>query len=428
MSDLQGPGTERRLRTAAIAVLVIVVGIAAARFATNVARAAVRPSPCFVAHYTLARLLVHGVDLARTYDDTWFAAQTARVTPGVTDINVNPPTTALLLLPVARLGYTDARIAWTAASLALLVATVIVLVRQTGLGGTWALAFAALVLLYQPIAADLNFANVYLLVLALTVAAWQGYRGHDDRLLGVALALMLAIKLAGGFLWVLVLAERRWRALAWGAAGAAALVLGSLPWIGGAAWLADAASLADAARRPERAVTAYQSVTGLFRHLFTRDQTWNPAPLLRAPLVASVAPWVVVLVLVSVGLWVAHRHPTDDRVFAAFVIAGVVASPLALDYTYTTLLLPIAVALAWVRRRGSPWAWAPVAAAIVPIALDLPYRSPRLTAGAWALLAYPKLAGALLLWAGLLVAASLAPRRERAARGVSTVALARTEG
>jgi hypothetical protein len=32
------------------------------------------------------------------------------------------------------------------------------------------------------------------------------------------------------------------------------------------------------------------------------------------------------------------------------------------------------------------------------IALDLPYRSPRLADGAWALLAYPKLYGAWLLW------------------------------
>jgi hypothetical protein len=95
---------------------------------------------------------------------------------------------------------------------------------------------------------------------------------------------------------------------------------------------------------------------------------------------------------------VARLRPRDDRVFAAFVIAGVVASPLSLDYTYTMLLLSSAIAFAWALERRSPMVWVLLAAAVLPVAADLPYRSPRLDHGTWALLAYPKLYGALLLW------------------------------
>ena len=405
MTDLRRVAAARPLLATGVAALATLVVAAAARFVPTLVRGAVRPSPCFVTHYTLTRLLTSGVDLARTYDDAWFEAQTARVTPGVTDINVNPPTTALLLLPVAGLDYTGARIAWTVFSAAVLAATVAFVLKETGLAGPWALGFVALTLLYQPLAADFAVANVYTVLLGLTVLAWHGWRTRNEPLLGVALAAMLAIKLAGGLLWVLVFAERRWRAAAWGAATAAAVAGLSLPWLGAAAWRADAAALLDAAERPERAVTAYQSVPGLFHHLFSSDPLWNPAPVAHAPLLAAAAPWLVLAALVGAGVAAARRCPLDDRVFAAFVVAGVVASPLALDYTYTLLLLPAAVALAWVRERRSPLALATLVAAVVPIAADLPYRSPRLAAGGWALLAYPKLAGALLLSAGLLAAA-----------------------
>jgi hypothetical protein len=389
------------------------------RFATFVARAAVRPSACFGAHYTLARLLADGADLARTYDDAWFAGQTGRFTPGVTDINVNPPTTALVLLPLAGLEYTGARIAWTALSLVLLVVTVGWLLREVRLPWPWALGFVALTLAYQPLAANFHVANVYVLLLALATAAWHGYRSGNEVVLGIALGLMLVIKLAGGLLWVLVLSERRWRALAWGAATVATLVLGSLPWVGVGAWRADATALAAAATRPERAVTAYQSVTGLFRHLFAPDPVWNPGPLLDAPGVALLGSWVALLALIGASLWVARLRPRDDRVFAAFVIAGVVASPLSLDYTYTMLLLSSAIAFAWALERRSPMVWVLLAAAVLPVAADLPYRSPRLDHGTWALLAYPKLYGALLLWAGLLGAAWLTGTRAHAEPGAA---------
>ena len=49
------------------------------------------------------------------------------------------------------------------------------------------------------------------------------------------------------------------------------------------------------------------------------------------------------------------------------------------------------------------WGGLTLTVGAILIAVDLPYRSAELADGAWALLAYPKLYGALLLWGLALV-------------------------
>jgi hypothetical protein len=161
--------------------------------------------------------------------------------------------------------------------------------------------------------------------------------------------------------------------------------------------------------QPERGVTAYQTVSSFFSHLFIYEAHWNPEPLITAGWLGEGLIWLVTAILLIVScVWVGktvlpHRF-TRDLHFAIFTILSVILSPLALDYHYPLLLLPIGVVLAWIIRSwttGNRWSvvifglWA---MAVFAIGADLPYRSPRLTVGIWALLAYPKLYGALLLW------------------------------
>jgi hypothetical protein len=90
--------------------------------------------------------------------------------------------------------------------------------------------------------------------------------------------------------------------------------------------------------------------------------------------------------------------------FAAFATLSIIFGPLSLDYHYTLALLPLALAaspstwplLTW---RSASW----LAMAAMLIAAPLPYHDRRLEVGALALLGYPKLYGALLLW-GFLIA------------------------
>lgn len=369
------------------------------RFTLFSISAATRPSHGFVAYYTAAQLVRRGANVNRFYDDDWFRAQTEAQQPAASDIyNVNLPTTALLLLPLAGLSYTGARVIWTLFNLVCLIGAGGWLLQQAGLRGLWGLGFIAFTLLYQPLYANFRLGQAYVLLFGLLVMAWYGYRSRRPGILGVSLGLMLALKTAGILLWPLLLIRRRWRALMWGVASVLVVVLVSLPWLGLEAWQTYFHLLPGLNARPEMAVTAYQTQLSFVRHLFTFDARWNPAPLLPASALGIWLPWVSFAVLAGLSAYWAHTMQQADLVFAAFVVANVILSPVSVDYHYTLLLVPIAVLLAWARTQMSRRLWIVLGAAISLIAADLPYRSLQQAEGARALLAYPKLYGAWLLW------------------------------
>ncbi|MBI3732988.1 MAG: DUF2029 domain-containing protein, partial [Chloroflexi bacterium] len=426
-----------------------------------------RPTAGFGYLYTAARLLQQGFAVSRFYDNAWFGARVGEYAPGVFDLySPNPPTVSLILLPLAGLDYASARGIWMLFNLICLSGIVGVLGAVGGhRRGVWVLAFIALALAYQPLYAVFRDAQVYGLLLGLLVAAWYGYRRRRDGWLGAALGLLLVFKLAGLWLWPLLVVERRWRALAWGAATALAVCVVSLPWLGIEAWLAGFRALAELGGQPSNAVTAYQTLMSLTRHLTTYDAQWNPSPWLDWPALGAWLFGLGFLMITGLSLYQAHRSGASNLAFAALVAAGVILSPSSLDYHYLLMLLPIALLIAeWQRRvtrfnfrlviddfrltiinhtskinarhtpavvqraastgsgrtefipvvrgvlralAGTPvrgefnarrLAPALLLIAIALIAADLPYRSPRLAEGAWALLAYPKLAGAMLIW------------------------------
>jgi hypothetical protein len=397
VSASQGAG---RITTFALWVLVAVLG---ARFTVRCVTFATRPSSGFVAYFTASRLLCAGPEPSRFYDDAVFATAVRRITPGVFDIfNVNPPTTSLLMLPFAGLGYPQARIAWTLLSLASVAATCLFLLRESGLRGAWLAASIALVLTFQPLAANLAQGQAYGVLLGLLAVAWYGFRRRRDIPLGVALGLAGVLKTMGGLLWLLLLFERRWRSLAWAAATVLAVALASLPWLGVDAWRTYLGHLPELASRPTIAVTAYQSLPGLLRHLLTLDVQWSPNPLTAAPRLAALLGMALAAAMIALPLYTALPKDERDLSFAGFVFAGLALTPYSMDYHYTLALLPIFALLPWVREQRRFLVWVVFIVAVVLIGADFPYRSPRLAAGALALLAYPKLAGACLLW-GLVV-------------------------
>ncbi|MBZ5587488.1 MAG: DUF2029 domain-containing protein [Acidobacteriia bacterium] len=378
----------------------VVVGCLVVRAFPLVREAALHRSPCFTVYYTLSRLLVRGGALAATYDDATFAAELGHVQPGLVDVNVNPPTTALLALPLAGLALPTARVAWTAINLALLFAAVGWIAWEAGLGSGWVPALVAAAIACEPIVANLDLGQAYIAMLVLEVFAWHAYRRDRSASLGVALGLMLALKVAGVLLLLLLVVERRWRALAWTAGTGAALVCACWPWTSLVAWRGFATALSRAGRAPEATVTAYQTLPGIIGHLTVPDTLWNPAPLFRTP---EIGGWLAVgSAILAAGLLVVlarRASVTSASRFAAYATAGVALTPLALDYHYALLLLPVALLVGGARRSGQPLTWCALGVAVLLLGADLPYRSPRLAPGAWALLAYPKLYGAMLLCA-----------------------------
>lgn len=376
--------------------------ILAVRLALSLPQDAVRPSHGFIAVYTTAQLLREGADASLTYDDDWFKAQIARFLPGIGDVNINPPTFALLGLPLTGLDYTGARVVWTLVSLVALIAAVGWIIYSLPLTGGWALLLVAYALIAQPVDANFFLGQIYLILLLLYVVTWQGFRNGRDGWLGLALGSMGIFKLAGITLWPLLVVRWRWRAILIGVGTMALVAVVSLPWLGWHAWQIYPYWVGRFNSDPSLAVTAYQTQLSLVWHLFTFDPQWNPTPLFPAPLLATWLPRLGVVLLVGLPLYLAYlaratRH-SDDLIFAALVVANVIVGTATLDYHYALLLLPIAVLMAWARERRSLWVWLILGCAMWLIAADLPYRSPRLAVGAWALLAYPKLYGAWLLW------------------------------
>ena len=210
-----------------VTVFRLIAGVFAVRLVVFIACAR-HPTPSgFVAYYTAAQLLAGGEDVSRFYDDGWFAARVANVTPAVHDIyTVNPPTTAWLLRPLAGFDYASARVAWIGVSLFAWVVAMMLLLGDLGMSLTRTFIFLSFALAAQPLAAGFALGQAYALLSALVVAAWLGFRHRRHALLGLALALLLTLKAAGLAIVVLLIAARRWRALAWTVGISLALVGG----------------------------------------------------------------------------------------------------------------------------------------------------------------------------------------------------------
>jgi glycosyl transferase family 87 len=395
------PDMYRRAHRLAVSLAWIAVALALFLLVRHAASGALRRSHGFVAYYTVSRLVREGVDISPSYaDDHWFQAQMDRFQRGVSDVNYNPPTTALLVFPLADLPYRQARVAWTLLSLAGVLLACGLIAYFARLPRALVPFVLLLVLACQPLYANFSFGQGYAAMFLLLVVAWFGHSRNRAALLGSSLGLLLVLKLAGMFLVPLLLIQMRWRALAWTGLVAGGLVLGTLPWLGLRAWLAYVPYMAHVNADRSRAVAAYQNLTGFFRHFTTSDSTWNPAPLVDWPVAGNAVAWLAAAGVLAVSLACAARSApqSSEVLFGAFALLGVILSPLSLDYHYVLALPAMIILGRWAYSQRSRSAWLVLLLATLMIAWDLPYRSPRVSAGVWALLAYPKLYGALMLW------------------------------
>jgi hypothetical protein len=401
-------------RNRATLISAVLAAVAAAAFLAGPVRwAAWNIREGFPGYYTAARLVLEGRWDRRVYDDTWFARETLAATDGrIGEIyRPNPPVASLIVLPFAAFDVLTARRAWLAVEVGLLIAAWLLLVAAIPSlrAPPLALGLLALALAWAPLGTDILMGQVYLPLLALHAGALLGLRsgpgrGRGGAGAGVALGAAVATKLAA-IPWLLALlarGERRAVVVALGTAAAlAALTVG---FAGPEGWSTFATTAWDdlTADRPSLAVTAYQSTAGLLRHLLAPDATWNPGAVANLPLVArglgfAVSAWaILVTVLVA-------RRGRPDLVAGMAVCGGLLALGVAQEYAYTLLLLPATVALGRCTEptgegRGRT-AWLAVAIALV--AAPLPYRAPALDDGWLALLAYPRVYGAWLLWAWL---------------------------
>lgn len=355
----------------------------------------------FPAYYTASRLVVEGRWSVRVYDDEWFEARVLEMTQGrVSDhFSLHPPTTSLLLVPIAWLDLTTARVVWQIFNLALLIAALwLVLDALQILDVFWRLALFGFAFVYPPLAENIRVGQAYILILFLfALALWSGLRGAK-LLMGIGLGAAAGIKLSGAPIWFVLAVRRDWRALFWSGVVVALSALLGLLGFGWEAWFAFLQRVMDYSKPvPLAAHVAFQATPDFFQRMFVASAEFNPTPLFDAPAFAPVFNFVLLGAALGALGWFA-RNAKFEIAFAAAVTAGVIFFPMATEYHYTLLLLPLAVMGARLLETRSRFEAAWFAAILLLLCVPFDWNAPRWNERAWVLFAYPRLYGGGLLF------------------------------
>ena len=403
-------------RMLALALLALVLAIFAARTAIPAAQ---RLTHGFLAYYVAGQALRDGEPGKRLYDDEWFAARVMEVSHGtVTDININPPPLAVAWVPFAYLSAEDSLRLWIALNVLCLGLSLWLIAVELGWSRRlWAIvAVTTLLTLAAPTREQIALGQMYACILLLYVIGWRAYVHRSDALAGIAVGLAIALKTQGWPIGLLMLAQRRWSAARWVVATAAVAGLATLPWVGLDAWRAFLFEAIPSTTTPWATLTAYQDTLGFWQHLFRYDAQRNPNPLFDAPALAAVLT-LSTTIGACVALIVGKR--TASVGFAAAVVLTEVLSPVAEQYHYVVMLLPLAVLwhAAWQSNNAALGCCALVATLLLACPIDYKSAHP-----AWAILHnYPRLLGGWLAFAALLYADRAGDAMQRNAGTVTQV-------
>jgi hypothetical protein len=382
-----------------IQILWIIAAILSVYFIYQVILNAVRPSHGFASHYTASKLLIEGEDVADFYDDDWFASKVEKYVPGVYEIYlVNMPTTALIFLPIANLDYQIARLIWIIFNLIILVIMFGLIIKRMKFGGIWLPVVLILFLTFQPLYANISYGQVYIFIFCLLVLAWFSYLSNNETLLGIIMGSIFIFKTSGPFLWILFAIQKKWKSLILIFATAIILFATTLPLVGLDSWSAYGNKLLNYTSSPTLSVTAYQTIHSFFHHFFVFDEQWNPEPLINLPLAGKVLAMIFTLLILVVTIIGAYKFKKSELAFGTFIIVGIILNPASIDYHFMLMLIPILILFNWLKNNPSLFLWAVFAISFLLVAASLPYISPKIIEGLWAVFAYPKLYGALGLW------------------------------
>ena len=363
----------------------------------------------FAVYFTAADVAWRTPDDAKhIYDDEWFRDRMRAAGFKVRDMfRPNPPTLAVLSGPLRAMPATGGAYVWAALNLLALIAGIGILraaLRVPCWHGLW---MVPLIASAQPVLHHFARGQIYLLLFAVLAAVFWAILRDRPGWAGVGLGLLLAAKISGVWLVVVLLAMRQWRIVLSAVATVLIVTASSFLVVGTAMWSAYLDVLSNGPFLPFRSVTAYQTVASLWGQLFVFDPIWNPHPATNLPAMANILTTAVFLLALiataRVGMPSSGNLERRALVVAMSMALIVANSPVAEDYHYV-LVIPSAVAAAWwaMRSRASVTAWLLLALAGCLLTLPIPFKSPLLSEGWLALLAFPRVYGAYLLWLWLL--------------------------
>jgi Glycosyltransferase family 87 len=290
-------------------------------------------------------------------------------------VNAHPPTSVLLVAPLARLDYPSAVLAWNAISLAALGISLWLVARALNIPlSVWSpLPVVVLLLLCGPFRQQIYQGQLNLVLLLLLTGVWRAERAGRDTLAGTLLGIATAVKLFPGFLFLYFLLGRRWKVVGSGV-GSLLIVTGLTAAILGVGTYRD--YVRDVLPRVDqfRAGWDNASLVGFWTKLFDPPIAVSPAkspsaepsgtdvpvlidvmpvfpiePLWRSRLVARAGALICCSAVVALLVWVVRQsrsQPQRDRAFGLSLVAMLLVSPICWEHYFLLLLVPLT--LLWV--------------------------------------------------------------------------------
>jgi hypothetical protein len=279
--------------------------------------------------------------------------------------NAHPPTSVLLGLPLARLDFDTAFLAWNLASLPMLALSLRLVARGLKIPlDAWSVFPATvLILLCDPLYEQILQGQLNLVLLVLLSGAWAAERSGRPRLAGALLGAATAIKIFPVFLLAYFALRRQWQVVASGIVS-----LGVHTGLTVAVFGLETYRSYSRLVLPEiywfRVCWGNNSAAGFWYRLFDpapwKERTFSLSePLWPSPALASAGHWGSVLVLVVISALSVRRSRSrgdDDRAFGLAITTMLLVTPICWDHYLVLLLIPLAVCWRDI-KRAAPVGW-----------------------------------------------------------------------
>jgi alpha-1,2-mannosyltransferase len=262
------------------------------------------------------------------------------------EYNAHPPASVLLALPLGRLEFSEALLAWNLLSVAALAASLVIV--AAGLPELKALFLPTVALLpfCLPIYGNLQQVQLTLVLLLLVTSAWALDRSGRPGAAGLLVGAAAAVKLFPAYLGVYCAARGRWRALLAAAASFLALNLLTAAVLGRQAYR-DYLGIVLPYMRVFPTLGFNFSFAGFWHKLFDpAGEGGAVIPVWPSPALARFGTLLSGAAITALVVALAARAKTPagrDLAFAAAVAAMLLVSPVTWDISMVFLLVPIAL-------------------------------------------------------------------------------------
>lgn len=328
------------------------------------------PSSDFPNYYTAAGLARDRAPLHLYYDWTWFQRRIhfAGIDGQLGGYIPQTPLTLLPFVPLSLVPAPQARKIWLAMNCGFLAISLWLLTRITSLNFAqlWLIAFLS----GDALRNNFLLGQYYLFLLALLTGAAYCLLTNRRRWAGALSGSAFVLKLYGGPLLLLMLAKRRWSAVATFAAVCAIASCSCALWFGFDETVRYTTqilprTLAGETLNPFH--TSNNTATTLLRRSFMTEGELNPHPWMAdSPFLFFLCESAFTLVILALT-WFGSIRCTERQALALWLVAAILVSPNTASYTFALQILPVALLFDEMPLRR----WLPVLAALVLTGLPL---------------------------------------------------------